>query len=78
MKTRIIKKENRFYPQYYSNGFLGLFKGWKYYEVDDILLNGIFTDLVKQNLSYYTLKQAKNFIKSLNDKPLKVVYENSK
>lgn len=74
MKTRIIKKENRFYPQYYSKGFLGLFKGWKYYEVDEILLNGIFTDLVKENLSFYTLKQAKGYFKKSNEK-IKVVYE---
>lgn len=74
MKTRIIKKENRFYPQYYSKGFFGLFKGWKYYEVDEILLNGIFTDLVKENLSFYTLKQAKGYFKKSNEK-IKVVYE---
>lgn len=75
MKVRIIKKDNRFFPQYYCKGFLGIGKGWRYYEDVEICLNGIFTDEITVNLSYYTLKQAKDFIKSLDSKPVKVVYE---
>ncbi len=77
MKTRIVKINNRFYPQYYSNGFFGLFKGWKYYKIDELLLNGIFTEEVKVNLSFFTLKQAKEYFKKSNEK-IKIVYENSK
>jgi hypothetical protein len=75
MKKRIIKKDNRYFPQYYSNGFFGIGKRWRYYEDEGIMLNGIFTELTRENLSYYTLKQAKDFIKSLDNKPVKVVYE---
>lgn len=77
MKKRIIKINNRFYPQYYSNGFFGLFKGWKYFEDYELCLNGIFTDEFKVNLSFYTLKQAKQFFKKSNEK-IKIIYENSK
>ena len=40
METRIIEKDGRFYPQYYDKGFLGFFKEWRFFEDDELCLNG--------------------------------------
>lgn len=73
-KTRIIKQDNRFYPQYFSNGVFGFLKGWKFYKTEELCLNGIYTELIKCNLSYSKLEWAKEYLESLNIK-LEVLYE---
>jgi len=74
MKTRIIKKDNRFYPQYFDNGIFSFFKGWRFYKDDELALNGVFTELVKCNLSYSKLEWAKDYLESLNNR-IEIVYE---
>lgn len=74
LKNRIIKKDNRFYPQYYDNGIFGFFKGWKFYKDEELWLNGVFTELIKCDLSYPKLEWAKEYLESLNPK-IEIVYE---
>lgn len=77
MKGRILEKENRFFPQRYSNGFFGLFKGWRYFESDELWLNGIFTTIDKGNLSFPYIEQAKDFLDGFNQQK-EIIHENSK
>jgi len=74
MELRIIEKDNRFYPQYFYKGIFGFFKGWKFYEDEDLWLNGIYTFSTKCVLSYVKLEWAIDYLESLNYK-VKIVYE---
>jgi len=74
LKTRIIKKDNRFYPQYFDNGIFGFFKGWKFYKDEELWLNGIYTFSTECDLSYPKLEWAKEYLESLNPK-IEIVYE---
>tara|TARA_R110000850_G_C9832308_1_gene453470 strand:+ start:140 stop:346 length:207 start_codon:yes stop_codon:yes gene_type:complete len=61
---RIVKKSNRYYPEYYHNSFFGkFFSGWKRIESEELWLNGMYTTLEKCDLSYSTLKMAKEHFK---------------
>lgn len=62
MELRIIKKDNKFYPQYFCSGIFGLFKGWRFYDDEELLLNGIYTTTLKCNLSFSNLKDAIEFL----------------
>jgi hypothetical protein len=74
MRVRVIEVDGRFYPQYYSNGFFGLFKGWCFYEDDELCLNGIFTDLTRCKRSYSRLNWAIEYLENLEYKK-NIVYE---
>lgn len=74
LKTRIIKKDNRFYPQYFDNGIFGFFKGWRFYKDEELWLNGIYTFSTECNLSYQKLEWAKEYLESLNPK-IEIIYE---
>lgn len=74
IKTRIVKIDDRYYPQYYDNGIFGFFKGWKFYKDEDIWLNGIYTFSTECNLSYKNFESAKGYLNSLNHK-IEIVYE---
>ena len=61
--TRIVEEDNRFYPQYFDNGIFGFFKGWRFYKEDELVVNGIFSELVICKVSYPKLDWAKDFLK---------------
>lgn len=74
IKTRVLKKDDRFYPQYWSEGLFGLFKGYKYYKEEILCLNGIYTDIVKGDLYFRKIEDAENWIEQLQ-KQTKIVWE---
>ena len=65
IELRIVKEENRYFPEYYKDRYLfGLLGGyWKRYKSDELCLNGYFTELLPCDLSYPTLEMAKDYFK---------------
>lgn len=66
METKFrVKKEGTFYfPQYHSSWLFGLFKEWNYFHEEDLLINGIYTELIKNKVSFNNKVEALNFIKN--------------
>lgn len=62
-KNRIVKINKNYYPQYYYKYLFGFIKGWSFYYEEDLLLNGIYTELIKNKVSFNNKKEAFKFIK---------------
>jgi len=64
-KERITKEGNRYYPEHYKEPyFFGLLGGyWARFKTDELCLNGYYTELITCDLSYSTLKMAKDYFK---------------
>jgi len=75
---RIIKKENSYYPQYYSKYWIKWFNGWEFFKE---LCFGSFnppTPDSYENISFNDLEKAKEFLLDKNKPTIEIVYENSK
>jgi len=73
---RIVKKDNRFYPQHYYKSWCKFFSGWEYFKE---LCFGSFnppTEDYYDNVSFSELDDAKNFLLEKNKPSIEIVYEN--
>ena len=78
MKTRILKKGNRFYPQYYSESkvLYWYLKRWKFYEEVDEPCYLTGSGGTAMDVSFSNLDEAKEFIKDDAEKHTeKVVWQ---
>lgn len=62
---RVVKEDNRFYPEYYHKSWLGKwFSGWRRFETEELWLHGSFSTLERCDVSYSNLEMAKEHFKT--------------
>jgi len=72
---RIIKEDNKFYPQYYHKSWWSFFSGWRYFEE---LCFGSFnppTPDAYEDVFFITEQEAIDFIEKQSKTTTEVVYE---
>lgn len=78
MNYRVIKKDNKFYPQYYTKYWINLFSGWNNFQE---LCFGSFNPPepdTYEDVFFLSKEEAVNFINNENKPSIEIFYENSK
>jgi len=75
MKLRIIKKEERYYPQFYHYSWIIFFNKWKYFkEVEIGSFNPPEADHYVEK-SFDNIESAKIFLNEIAKPSIEIVYE---